>query len=132
MIDEPLIESARFGLPEQRFPDWDEVHAAFVFHVHDSVTTRPPRWLRAIVALPQTHWHSTGDFLDLYAFGTHRSDLAVILRLAEIGAPAYLATGLLPLIRPIRISEWHERGDRRSRTYRRIKEQGLLAYWREY
>jgi hypothetical protein len=116
-----------FSTYAQALPDAiHDTYASYAYRLGDSLYGAPT--IHQAILLPARDWTVPSEYLNLYAFGTFRSPLRVIIMLAERLANPYRQTGILPIVDPILSRRWRHIVTTDGKLYRLIQQHGLLIY----
>ena len=127
-----LIQYIRFNVYADRLPErLHPEYASFIDSLQILESQEVPAVVTNLVVLPRRDWRERSEFLNLYAFGSFRSQVRTIMRLYPLLIEAYLQSGILPIVQPIPRHTWAGMVSSEAPTVRRLARKGLLAFARD-
>jgi hypothetical protein len=127
----PVTQFVAYDLYADRLPPR---HAATYRDLFSQVMHRAPAGapdtVTELVAAPTRRWEQRSGSVDLFAFGSFRSEARTIIDLSEFLVPLYLEYEVLPIIRPVSTPHWNRLVDSDAPEFLRIRRNGLLTFER--
>ncbi len=112
-------------------PDFHRQYSESVPRLRDTMTIARPRSISDVILIPPRSWRMSSSFLNVFVFGSFRSDYRALVKVADILAQFYLTVDYLPIIEPITNKQYAILSSSQRPIIRDFHERGLLAYHAE-
>jgi len=121
-------EVVPYSLRQDRLPEWVQSDLrGNLFILGDVVQTSRPSFISHL-ALPIPRIEGMPRFSHLNAFGKFRSRYKALVQTAEVLAPFYLQSSVLPLVHPLTQLDWEREVETQGSVFTRLKKSGLLLF----
>jgi hypothetical protein len=127
----PVTQFAAYNLYADRLPPRHApIYRGLLTEVRDRAPAGAPDTVTELVAAPARRWEQRSGSVNLFAFGSFRSEARTIIDLSDFLVPIYLEYGVLPIIRPITNPRWNRLVDSDAPEFLRIRNSGLVTFER--
>jgi hypothetical protein len=127
----PMTDLVAYDLYADRLPPRQApIYRSLLNQVMNRASAGAPDIVTELVAAPTRRWEQRSGSINLFAFGSFRSEARTIIDLSDFLVPIYLEYEVLPIIRPVTTPHWNRLVDSDAPEFLRIRKSGLLTFER--